>query len=112
MRHFQFFFLQELHKEETNTNDLESKPVKLEEPKLTGGRWQYVIGLVVIFAQHKHMHVLQEHTYIYIEVLFNNFLIDVLDLYRYQYVNLNTFKIVYLCFFTDYLIDAIVLVIP
>lgn len=57
MRHFQFFFLQELHKEETNTNDLESKPVKLEEPKLTGGRWQYVIGLVVIFAQHKHMHV-------------------------------------------------------
>nr|XP_022314294.1 uncharacterized GTP-binding protein YGR210C-like isoform X2 [Crassostrea virginica] len=36
----------ELDKEETNTNDLESKPVKLEEPKHTGGRWQYVIGLV------------------------------------------------------------------
>ena len=46
------------------------------------------------------------------EVLFNNFSIYILDLYMYHYVNLNTFKIVYLCFFTDYLFDAIVLVIP
>lgn len=34
----------ELEKEEIK--DTELKPVKFEEPKLTGGRWQYVIGLV------------------------------------------------------------------
>lgn len=33
-----------LEKEEKNDSEL--KPVKFEEPKLTGGRWQYVIGLV------------------------------------------------------------------
>lgn len=34
----------ELEKEEKNDSEL--TPVRFEEPKLTGGRWQYVIGLV------------------------------------------------------------------
>ncbi|XP_048762681.1 uncharacterized protein LOC125671198 [Ostrea edulis] len=32
--------------DQQDTIDTEMKSIKLEEPKLTGGRWQYVIGLV------------------------------------------------------------------